>query len=176
MMLLATASSAQARRGCPSARAVLARTSAGAHVERAIVCRMNRIRRRAGLRPLRVNRCLDRLAERHAREMVVRRYFAHSSARGRDLAQRARAVGYRPRTSGWIVGENLAWGAGRSSRAAWVVRAWMHSASHRWNILSRRYREVGVAAVRGVPTSTRGLPRPRTFALDFGAGGRRCRH
>jgi uncharacterized protein YkwD len=165
---------AEASRACPSPRAVLARTAAGAHVERAVVCLVNRVRRRAGLRPLRVNRCLDRLAERHARDMVARSYFAHSSASGRSLAQRAQAFGYAARSPRWVVGENLAWGAGPAGRARWVVRAWMRSPGHRQNILTRRFRHVGVAAVRGTPIGVRGVRRPRTFALDLGAGGRRC--
>jgi uncharacterized protein YkwD len=169
----AAAPAAHASRACPSARAMHARTPAAAHVERAVVCMMNRARRRFGLRPLRVNRCLDRSALRHTREMVWRGYFAHSSARGRSFADRARRFGYRPRRSGgWLVGENLAWGLGRSGKARWFVRAWMHSPPHRANILSRSFRDVGVAVVRGTPVgATR--PRPRTITVDFGAGGRR---
>lgn len=175
LLFALAAPAAEASRACPSARAVHARTASGAHVERAIVCMVNRVRRRAGLRPLRVNRCLDRLADRHARDMVARRYFAHSSAGGRSLAQRARTFGYRARGRGWLVGENLAWGTGRASRARWVVRAWMRSPSHRRNILTRAFRDVGVAAVRGTPNGTRGLRRPRTFTLDLGArGSSRC--
>lgn len=174
LALLAAVPMASARgRICPTLRAVHAHTGAGAHVERALVCLMNRVRLRSGMRPLHVNRCLDRLAERHARDMVRRRYFAHSSSGGRNLGQRARRFGYSPRRANWTVGENLAWGAGRSSRALWVVSAWMRSPSHRANILRSSYRHVGVAAVRGTPTRTRGARRPRTFTVDFGAGGRR---
>jgi uncharacterized protein YkwD len=154
---------------------VLARTAAGAHVERALLCLVNRVRRRAGLRALRVNRCLDRAAERHARDMVARRYFAHSSSSGAGLGQRARAFGYAARRPHWVVGENLAWGAGPASRARWVVRAWMRSPGHRQNILTGRFRHVGVAAVRGTPVYVRGVARPRTFTVDFGARGARCR-
>ena len=174
LALLAAAPTASARgRICPKLRAVHADTRAGAHVERAIVCLMNRVRVRSGMRPLHMNRCLDRLAERHTRDMVRRRYFAHSAAGGRSLGQRARRFGYSPRRENWTVGENLAWGAGRSSRALWIVRAWMRSPGHRANILHRSFRHVGVAAVRGVPTGSRGARRPRTFTVDFGAGGRR---
>lgn len=165
---------ASRRHVCPSTRAVHAHTAAGAHVERAIVCLMNRVRLRSGLRPLHMNRCLDRLAERHARDMVARRYFAHSSASGRSLGQRARVFGYSPRTVHWTVGENLAWGAGPASRALWVVEAWMRSPGHRANILRPSFRHVGVAAVRGIPTGIRGMRHPRTFTVDFGVGGRRC--
>jgi uncharacterized protein YkwD len=161
-------------RVCPSTRAVRAHSAAGAHVERAIVCLINRVRLHAGRRPLHVNACLDRLAERHARDMVARRYFAHSSARGLSLGQRARTYGYSPRTAQWTVGENLAWGEGPASRALWVVRAWMRSPEHRANILHRSFRHVGVAAVRGIPMWIGGVRRPRTFTVDFGAGGRRC--
>ncbi|MGB2710437.1 MAG: CAP domain-containing protein, partial [Conexibacter sp.] len=136
-----------------------------------VLCRMNRVRRRAGLRPLRVNRCLDRGAEQHTRDMIWRRYFAHGSARGGSFAQRAQRFGYIPRAPGWRVGENLAWGTGSSGRARWFVRAWMHSPGHRANILSRSFRDVGIAVLRGTPLGIRGR-HPRTITVDFGARGR----
>lgn len=175
LAIVLPAPAAHASRACPSTHAMHARSAAAAHVERAVVCLMNRVRARAGMRPLRVNRCLDRSATRHTRDMIVRGYFAHSSASGRSFQQRARRFGYAARAPGWRVGENLAWGAGPRSRARWFVRAWMHSPSHRANILHRSFRHVGVAVLRGTPGGWRGLRRPRTVTVDFGAHGRsRC--
>ncbi|HST39185.1 MAG TPA: CAP domain-containing protein, partial [Conexibacter sp.] len=98
-----------------------------ARVERRVRCLLNRQRARVGLAPLRYDRCLDRSAERHARDMVARRFFAHSSRGGRTLAQRARRAGYVARGTSWRVGENLAWGAGEYGTVRSIFRAWMRS-------------------------------------------------
>lgn len=148
-------------------------------VERQVRCLLNARRARAGLRPLRYERCLDRSAERHARDMVRRRYFAHSSSRGRTLAQRARAAGYVPRVGSWRLGENLAWGGGGRSTARAAVRGWMTSPPHRANVLDGGFRDVGVAVVWGAPVARKqarssGAP-TATFVVEFGARrGRAC--
>jgi uncharacterized protein YkwD len=47
------------------------------------------------------------------------------------------------------LGENLAWGMGRRSRARAIVRMWLASPGHRRNLLDGGYRLVGVGALRG---------------------------
>jgi uncharacterized protein YkwD len=47
-----------------------------------------------------------------------------------------------------------------------MLRAWMRSPSHRPNILSRRFDDVGIAAVRGSPG--RRKPGSITYVSDFG--------
>ncbi|HEY4280024.1 MAG TPA: CAP domain-containing protein [Conexibacter sp.] len=134
---------------------------------------LNQRRARFGMRPLRYNRCLDLAAERHARDMVARHYFDHSSSTGRDLTQRARAAGYVPRAGSWRVGENLAWGVGPGSTARGAVLDWMRSPPHRANVLQPRYHDVGVAVVHGapVPDALGRLARAgaATFVAEFGA-------
>jgi uncharacterized protein YkwD len=137
-------------------------------IERRIRCLLNRRRAGAGLRALRYDRCLDRAAERHARDMVRRRYFAHTSRSGRNLAQRVRASGYVSRAGSWRLGENLAWGNGRRASAHSAVRGWMLSPPHRANILTAGFRDVGVAVVHGAPVK-RARSRPATFVVEFGA-------
>lgn len=155
-------------------------TAAGIHalrgtarVERQIRCRLNARRARAGLRPLRWDACLDRAAERHARDMVRRRYFAHASLGGRTLVQRARAAGYLPRRGRWTLGENLAWGAGRRATAVATVRGWLRSPPHRRNVLTARFRDVGIAVVRGAPVPIPARARAgvvrATIVAEFGA-------
>jgi len=142
-----------------------------------MLCLMNHERARFGLPPLHGNRCLHRVAARHAHDMVHRRYFAHTTPNGWDPGQRARASGYVPRAAAWIVGENIAWGVGGAATAGWVFNAWMHSPPHRHNILSRAFHDVGIGVSRGVPVH--GFPGYRlraTFSVDFGAqrGRTRC--
>lgn len=148
--------------------------------ERRIRCLLNARRALAGLRPLRWDACLDRAAERHARDMVRRRYFAHSSLSGRTVAQRARAAGYLPRGGRWSLGENLAWGAGSRATAVATVRGWLRSPPHRRNILGRGFRDVGIAVVRGAPVPLPARARTgtvrATVVADFGARAPgRCR-
>jgi uncharacterized protein YkwD len=166
-----------AARGCGFARGVLRTRRSVLHTQRRMLCLMNRVRGRFGLRPLHANRCLHRVAARHAHDMVNRRYFAHTTPNGWDPGRRARASGYVPRAAAWLVGENIAWGVDGAARPAWVVRAWMHSPPHRHNLLSRHFRDVGIGVARGVPLrGFRGVRLRATFSVEFGAhhGRTRC--
>jgi uncharacterized protein YkwD len=168
---------ARAARGCAPARGMLFTRHSVLRSQRRLLCLMNRARARFGLRPLRRNRCLHRVAARHAHDMVHRRYFAHTTPNGWDPGRRARASGYVPRAARWIVGENIAWGVAGAARPNWVMRAWMHSPPHRHNILSRHFHDVGIGVSRGVPVrGFRGVRLRATFSVEFGAhhGRTRC--
>jgi uncharacterized protein YkwD len=168
---------AHAARGCAPARGVLFKRGSVLRSQRRLLCLMNRARGRYGLRPLRTNHCLHRVAARHAHDMVNRRYFAHTTPNGWDPGRRARASGYVPRRAAWLVGENIAWGVAGAARPNWVMRAWMHSPPHRHNILSRHFRDVGIGVARGVPVrGFRGVRLRATFSVEFGAhhGRTRC--
>lgn len=146
--------------------------------EQSLVCMINRERARAGARPLESNRCLARAADRHARDMVAQRYFAHRSRDGRSFEERILATGYVPRSASWTVGENLAWGAAPAGDPAWVIGAWMDSPPHRENLLRGAFRHVGVAAVPGSPLAKDADGPAATYAVEFGAhspGRDRCR-
>ncbi|HEU4702820.1 MAG TPA: CAP domain-containing protein [Conexibacter sp.] len=168
---------AHAARSCAPASGLLTTRRSVLRSQRRLLCLMNRARARYGLRPLRPNRCLHRVGARHAHDMVNRRYFAHTTPNGWDPGRRARASGYAPRRARWLVGENIAWGVAGAARPRWVVRAWMHSPPHRRNILSRRFRDVGIGVARGVPVrGFRGVPLRATFSVEFGKhhGRTRC--
>ncbi|HEX4806085.1 MAG TPA: CAP domain-containing protein [Conexibacter sp.] len=168
---------AHAARGCPSAPRVLRGSRDIVRTQRRMLCLMNHARARAGLAPLHPNRCLHRVAARHAHDMVNRRYFAHTTPNGWDPGRRARASGYVPRAASWIVGENIAWGVAGAATAGWVFNAWMHSPPHRHNILGRQFRDVGIGVAPGVPArGFRGIAMRATFSVEFGAhrGRTRC--
>jgi uncharacterized protein YkwD len=168
---------AHAARGCAPARGFLFKRSSLLRTQRRLLCLMNRARARFGLPSLRTNRCLHRVAARHAHDMVNRRYFAHTTPNGWDPGRRARASGYVPRRAAWLVGENIAWGVAGAARPNWVMRAWMHSPPHRHNILNRSFRDIGIGVARGVPVrGFRGVRLRATFSVEFGAhhGRTRC--
>ncbi|MGN6187650.1 MAG: CAP domain-containing protein, partial [Conexibacter sp.] len=168
---------AHAARGCGSPGGLLRTRAAVLHAQRRVLCLMNRARARYGLPPLHTNRCLHRVAARHAHDMVNRHYFAHITPNGWSPGARARASGYVPRRAAWLVGENIAWGVAAAARPSWVMRAWMHSPPHRRNILSPHFRDVGIGVARGVPVrGFRGVPLRATFSVEFGAhhGRTRC--
>jgi uncharacterized protein YkwD len=132
----------------------------------ATLCVLNGVRRDHGLRRLSVSRRLQRAALRHSRDMVRRRYFAHDSLSGASFVDRIRRAGYLSGARRWMVAENLAWGAGTRASPAAIVDAWMRSRGHRRNILTARYREIGIGVVFGAPS---GIGRSATYTTDFGA-------
>ena len=97
--------------------------------------------------------------------MVRRRYFAHTSRAGVKFSTRIRRTSYFG-SRRWAVGENLAWGARRRSTPQAIVRSWLDSPAHRRNLLDRRWRDVGVAIVRGTPRRHR--YQAATYATEFG--------
>jgi uncharacterized protein YkwD len=123
------------------------RLIAAARLEDQVAKRVNLVRRRHGLRPLRESRGLAAAARRHSRDMGMKGYFEHDSASGTAFWRRIER-NYASRGFGrWEVGENIAWNTARANAAA-VVRQWMGSPTHRANILSRSWRELGLGAYR----------------------------
>ena len=151
--------------GCASASARPGSVSA-LRLRAAIVCLVNTERGKRRLRRLRVNRELELAARRHARDMVVRRYFAHTSPSGSSVMDRILRTRYLRRYGRWRVGEILGWGSGAQGTPAAIVAGWMRSPAHRRQILGP-YLELGVGVQRAAP---RPLSRPAsTFVVDFGS-------
>ena len=138
-------------------------------LDRATFCLLNRERTSRGLARLRFNRRLTRAARSHSRDMVRKRYFGHVSKSGGDIVDRLRRTGYLGRGGTWVVGENIAWGAGSRSTPRRIMRAWMRSSGHRANILQSRYREIGIGVIFDTPV--RSGPRGGTYTTTFGARG-----
>ncbi|MEX1141426.1 MAG: CAP domain-containing protein [Thermoleophilaceae bacterium] len=145
------------------------RAAATPRLARAAVCLINRRRVARGLRKLRLNRRLSRAARRHTRDMVRHRYFSHVSRNGGDISDRLHRSGYLGGRFSWTVGENLAWGAGRRGTPREIVRSWMRSPGHRRNMLSSRFREIGIGVVARAPI--RSSARAATYTTTFGSRG-----
>ena len=131
----------------------------------AVRCELNRIRRRYRLPRLRANGRLWRTAGRHSRSMVARSFFSHVAPGGVGLADRVQRSGYLAGAMRWTVGENLGYAYGASNTPRNMVRAWMRSTPHRHNILTGKFREIGLGVVQGVPGNPR---RGATFTTVFG--------
>lgn len=157
---------AAASAGCRGQHALPTAASVSS-IRRATLCLINRERRARGLRALRASRTLARPAQRHSADMATRRYFSHTSPSGSTMNARIGRSGYTRGRRGWVIGENIAWGSGARSTPESIVRAWMRSPGHRANILSGRYREIGIGVVRRAPDGAAG----GTYTTDFGARG-----
>lgn len=116
-------------------------------IERPIVDRINTVRRAHGLGPLSVSFRLRQAADSHSLAMAQAGFFSHVSTDGTSFWRRIEryypSAGY----GSWAVGENLLWAA-PSLTARRAIRMWMRSPGHRAVLLSRRWRQVGISAVR----------------------------
>lgn len=89
------------------------------------------------------NPALGAAALTHSLDMARQGYFSHQGKDGREVADRAVQAGYRWRS----IGENIAMGQESPDE---VVAGWLASPGHCANIMSRWFKEMGVAyAVNG---------------------------
>lgn len=123
-------------------------------VERSILRRTNKERRKRGLRSLHGHTALMRSARRHSKWMASRSIFSHTGSGGSKPWDRAYAVGY-PDVS---VSENI-WQSRGSKGGAWkskfqwksdwqlgqaAVISWMNSPGHRQNLLNPKWNHIGI--------------------------------
>jgi uncharacterized protein YkwD len=158
----------------PSAGSANARrtTTRATQLQTALLAQINGFRAAHGLTRLRVSPALTAAASGHSTQMARLGYFSHNSANGGSFSQRIAqyypARGFRS----WSVGENLVWG-GPDIAAARAFRLWLASPPHRANLLTARWREIGLGAVHS--TSAPGVygGHPATIVTaDFGARSR----
>jgi len=102
----------------------------------------NEKRVQAGLAPLEENSVLDQAALAKGADMLNKGYWAHMAPDGTQPWKFFSDFGYKYR----YAGENLARDFSNPSSA---VDAWMASPSHKENLLSPRYQEVGIAVIEG---------------------------
>jgi uncharacterized protein YkwD len=124
---------------------------------------INKFRVAHGLVALSESSALDRSARQHSLEMGKRGYFGHSSADGTVFWRR---IGrYYGSTT---VGENLLWGSPSVSSAR-AMQLWIASPEHLRNLLTAKWRQIGVSAVSvaHAPGVFHG-PRVTIITTDFG--------
>lgn len=115
-------------------------------LESGLLGQLNEIRAQHGLVPLRLSARLTAAAAEHSDQMATDGFFEHDSADGTAFWKRIGhwygAGGY----SFWSVGENLLWSSPQVDPAG-ALKLWMDSPEHRANILTARWREIGVSAL-----------------------------
>ncbi len=102
----------------------------------------NERRKDAGLTDLKISSKLNTAAQKKAEDMFTHDYWAHTSPSGKEPWDFIRSAGYQYT----FAGENLAVDFANSKS---VVNAWYNSPSHKSNLLSQNYTEVGFAIVNG---------------------------
>ena len=107
-----------------------------------VVSLTNEKRVSAGLQPLSYNSTLADAARRKAANMLAENYWAHNSPSGISPWHWFQQADYKYTHAG----ENLAKDFASTDR---MVEAWMNSPTHRENIVSDKFDEIGIAVVPG---------------------------
>lgn len=107
-----------------------------------IVDLTNAARRSLGVAELRMNPQLSQAATAKAEDMVINQYFAHNSPTGVTPWSWVKSAGYVYR----YAGENL---AVHFTTAEGVTDGWLASPTHRENIASEKFTEIGIGIARG---------------------------
>ena len=103
----------------------------------------NQQRQNNNLPPLLFNSALSQSAHLKAEDMFANDYWAHASPQGSSPWDFIKTTGYQYS----VAGENLAKDFYDTPA---MVKAWMHSPTHRDNIVHLKYKETGIAVINGV--------------------------
>ena len=124
-----------------------------------LLAAMNTARVAKGLPRLKVNGVLAAPARTHSAALAGTGELDHDGPNGEPFWKRLVAAGY-PRNS-WM-GENLALWPDCTWSPATVVRMWLQSPGHRANLLSKKFRVVGVGIASNAGCTA------TVFTTDFG--------
>lgn len=101
---------------------------------------VNQERAKAGLKPLKINAELSRVARFKSADMHDKGYFDHTSPTYGDPFKMMKSFGISYKSAG----ENIAYGQKTPEE---VMKAWMNSSGHRANILNANYTDIGIGYV-----------------------------
>jgi len=132
-----------------------------------LLVQINDFRRAHGLVPVHLSSKLSHAAVQHSAEMAARGYFSHNSGNGSSFDRRI--ARYYPVTRRyWSVGENLLWSS-PDVDAGGALEMWLNSPEHRANLMTARWREIGISAVHAVSApGTFGHHEVTVVTTDFG--------
>lgn len=116
-------------------------------VDDSLLQEINKVRAQHGVARVRHSTGLDRAATQRSTDMARRGYFDHTLPGGQRftavVSRSYPVAGFRS----WRVGENLLWSAPVRTPAS-IIRAWLRSPTHRRVLLSPKWRDGGIGAVR----------------------------
>jgi uncharacterized protein YkwD len=113
-------------------------------VEASSFARINQSRLDDGKAALLLDPVLTEIARVHSRRMRDEGFFGHQDPSGAGLVDRLRVAG----VTFSLAGENLATVEGSSDPASAAHQLLMANATHRGNILDRRYTEIGIGVAQ----------------------------
>lgn len=125
-----------------------------------LVTYTNMKRQANGLAPLKLNPQLSTAADQKARHMFAQNYWAHVAPDGTTPWVFIKDSGYQY----LYAGENLARGFDKSSD---VIEAWMNSPTHKENMLSPNYTDIGFAIMPGNLTGSDTILVVQMFGSPF---------
>ena len=146
LIALAVAAFALSIAAAPAGATTQRPASAMSSLEQGVLANVNALRRQHGLAPLRYSSPLAAAAQQHSSEMASRGYFSHSSSNGSSFDRRIARYYPMGGRRYWSVGENLLWSS-PDVDAAGALAMWFNSPEHRKNMLTARWREIGLSAV-----------------------------
>jgi uncharacterized protein YkwD len=137
-------------------------------LESGVLSGLNKIRAQHGLQPVKISARLTASAAQHTKEMGSAGYFEHNSQDGTVFWKRIDRWYGQGGYGYWSVGENLLWSS-PDVDAAGAMQLWMNSPEHRANILTARWREIGISAMHfaAAPGTYKGLE-VTIITTDFG--------
>jgi uncharacterized protein YkwD len=104
---------------------------------------LNRYRQKKGLKPLKMDKKLQRAAQWMSKDMAANNYLSHHDSKGRDPFKRLADFGYDYNT---YKAENVA--AGQQT-AAEVLQSWQSSTTHNRNMLDPHFTVIGIGFFYG---------------------------
>lgn len=140
--LFVTVGVATALIGVPTASGA---TQAELSGQQVLLAKMNAARAKHGVAPLKLSKVLNRPARQHSAYLARTGKLDHTGADGKPFYVRLYKAGF-PRTK--AVGENLGMSSGCETELAdEMVKMWLASPAHRRNLLSKKFKVVGLAIV-----------------------------
>jgi uncharacterized protein YkwD len=115
-------------------------------LESGLLVQINALRRQHGLAPLRLNVRLRAAADAHSAAMANRGFFSHESPDGTIFWKRVARFYPQGSRNYWSVGENLLWSSPDVAPTD-ALNMWLDSPPHRKNLLTSRWREIGLSAI-----------------------------
>jgi uncharacterized protein YkwD len=166
--LLGALAAPAAHSGKPAASVKAGNRVALKSLESGVLSGLNKIRAQHGLQPVKISASLTAAATQHSKEMGADGYFEHNSHDGSLFWKRINRWYGQHGYDYWSVGENLLWSSPQVDPAG-AMQLWMNSPEHRANILTARWREIGISAMHfaTAPGMYKGLE-VTIITTDFG--------